>query len=601
MMRFIKNIFLFIAFCTCLQAIAQDDMRLAENYMDQGAFSKALKIYEDIYKTNEGNVNVLYKLIDIHHQMKSYDKVDSLLNKAEKRVSAVQPLMIERGYNLVLQNKEAQAKPFYDQALQLVDSIPDYAFIVANRFEERNELEEAIMAYEKGMAVNPRANYNYQLARLYGELGNLEKMFDTYIALIESSPNYRAQAQAIFSQYITDDAKAQGNQLLRKVLLLRLRENPDPVYNQLLSWLFVQQKDFKKAFIQERAIYVRTKENLNNLQDLAFTAVEEKDIDAANEILDYIITESQVTSVRYYADRMKAQIKTEQATSANFPEIKSLYENLLNMYGRDGNTFNMQLDYANFLAFKVGDVTTATTVLTAIETQQLSVFQKADLKMLLADILVLQEQFNRALILYSQVQNDLPNDLRAQESQFKVARTSYYQNDFEWSLTQLKVLRGATSKLIANDAMELSLLIADHSLADTTYVALKAFAKAELKQYQGKREEAIAMYKQLLLDHKGDEIEDEALLNLAQLYEQDGNAIKAQEHYQLIIDNHQDGILADDALYNLGLLYENTLQKPDAAKTLYERIIYEHADSIHFVDARRRFRRLRGDTNLNDF
>lgn len=601
MTRSMKKVGWLIVFCFSIQAIAQDDMRLAENYMDQGAFSKALKIYENIYKTNENNVNVFYRLIDIHHQMKSYDKVDSLLNKVEKKLSGIQPLMIERGYNLVLQNKEAQAKPFYDQALRLVDSIPDYAFIVANRFEERNELEEAILSYEKGMAANPRVNYNYQLARLYGELGNLEKMFETYIALIESSPNYRAQAQAIFSQYITDDAQAQGNQLLRKVLLLRLRENPDPMYNQLLSWLFVQQKDFKKAFVQERAIYVRTKENLNDLQELAYIAVEENDTEAANEILDYIIAESQVTSVRYFADRTKAQIKTDRATTATFPEIKSLYESLLNLYRRDSNTFNMQLDYANFLAFKAGDATTATTMLTALETQPLSVFQKADLKLLLADILVLQEQFNRALILYSQVQNDLPNDLRAQESQFKVARTSYFQNDFAWSLTQLKVLRGATSKLIANDAMELSLLIADHSLADTTFVALKAFAKADLKQYQGKRDEAIALYKQLLLDHKGDEIEDEALLNLAKLYELEGNALKAQEYYQVIIDNHKDGILADDALYNLGLLYENVLQKQDAAKALYERIIYEHADSIHFVDARRRFRLLRGDTNINDF
>jgi tetratricopeptide (TPR) repeat protein len=199
------------------------------------------------------------------------------------------------------------------------------------------------------------------------------------------------------------------------------------------------------------------------------------------------------------------------------------------------------------------------------------------------------------------VQSDLPNDVRAQESQFKVARTSYYQHDFPWSFTQLKVLRGAASKLIANDAMELSLLIADHSLADTTYVALKAFAKADLKQYQGKREEAITGYKQLLLNHKGDDIEDEALLNLAILYELEGNAEKAREQYQVIIDNYADGILADDAFYNLGLLNENILNNPVAAQALYERIIYEHADSIHFVDARRRFRRLRGDTNINDF
>jgi tetratricopeptide (TPR) repeat protein len=596
-----KFLFLLIFACCGLSLYGQDETRLAENYLDQGEFGKALKIYKTIYKTNERNVNMLYKLIDIHHQMKSYDTVDSLLTNAEKLMPQGQPFMIERGYNQVLQNKEDLAQPYYNEALNLVDSVPGYAYQIATRFEQRSELDEAILAYEKGMTANPNANFNYQLARLYGEQGNLEKMFETYVSLIEGMPNYRAQAQAIFSQYITDDSQSEGNQLLRKVLLLRLRQNPDPLYNQLLSWLFVQQKDFQKAFVQERAIYVRSKENMGALQDLAYTAVEEKDIDAANEVLDYIITESQVTDVRYFADSMKAKLKTDQSTSARFPEITKLYENLLTRYGRDGNTFSMQLDYANYLAFNAGDPETATALLTALETQRLSIFQKADVKTLLADILVLQEQFNRALILYSQVQTDLPNDLRAQESQFKVARTSYYQNDFNWSFTQLKVLRSATSKLIANDAMELSLLIADHSLVDTTFVALKAFAKAELKQYQGKRDEAITLYKQLLLDHKGDDIEDEALLNLAKLYELEGNVEKAREQYQLLIDNYANGILADDAFYNLGLLYEHVLNNPTAAQGLYERIIYEHADSIHFVDARRRFRRLRGDTNLNDF
>lgn len=596
-----KYLILLIIGCCGLSVFAQDDARLAENYLDQGEFGKALKIYNAIYKTNERNVNILYKLIDIHHQMRSYEKVDSLLNNAERLIPFGQPFAIERGYNQVLQGKENLAKPYYDKALRIVDSIPGLAYSIATRFEQRRELEEAILAYEKGMIGNPKANFNYQLARLYGEQGNLEKMFETYIALIESTPNYRAQAQAIFSQYITDDADNEGNKLLRKVLLLRLRENQDPLYNQLLSWLFVQQKDFQKAFVQERAIYVRSKENMGDLQDLAYTAVDEKDIDAANEILDYIIVESQVIDVRYYAESMKAKLKADQAIATNFPEIKVLYEDLLTRYGRDGNTFSLQLDYANFLAFKAGDPETATALLTELEKQRLSIFQKADVKMLLADILVIQEQFNRALILYSQVQSDLPNDARAQESQFKVARTSYYQHDFPWSFTQLKVLRGAASKLIANDAMELSLLIADHSLVDTTYVALKAFAKADLKQYQGKRNEAIALYKQLLLDHKGDDIEDEALLNLATLYELEGNAEKAREQYQVIIDNYADGILADDAFYNLGLLNENILNNPAAAQALYERIIYEHADSIHFVDARRRFRRLRGDTNVNDF
>ena len=359
--------------------------------------------------------------------------------------------------------------------------------------------------------------------------------------------------------------------------------------------MFVQQKDFNAAFIQEKAVYNRTKENMFNLQDLAQTAHEDKDDLAAQNILDYIVENSQVARVRYLAQVLQLRIKSKKAQTADFPSIKLEYDSMLEAFGKDEQSIVLQHDYANFLAFKSGDVQQAIDLLSDLEKEKLGKFQKAENKMLLADILVLQEQFNRALILYSQIQNDLPNAEIAQESQFKVARTSYFQGDFKWSLTQLKVLRGATSKLIANDAMQLSLTISDHSLYDTTFVALKAFAKAELKQYQNKNPEALSLYQALLQDHKGDPIEDEALLQQAKLFELEGNLEKAEENYLSIISNYGDGILADDAFYRLGILYEEQLEKLDEAQKQYEKIIYNHADSIFFIDARRRYRRLRGD------
>ncbi|WP_292890638.1 tetratricopeptide repeat protein [Nonlabens sp.] len=595
-----RTLFLVAAVLFGFMGFAQD-VKLAENYMDQGEYTKALKIYQKIYELNKRNPRSVFALIEVYQQLERYKSVDSLIDIAQKTAPRDELFSIERGYNATLQGKDSVANRYYQKAITAIDSLPQLTYQIADRFEQRNELDRAIAAYEKGMALDDRLNYNYQLARLYGEKGDLEKMFDTNIKMIEQNAVYRSRAQALFAQYVTDDAANEGNQILRKVLLLRLREHPDPTYNQLLSWLFVQQKDFKKAFIQEKAIYRRDPTNMYNIQDLVETAIEEKDLEAAGEILEYMIEETQAISVKYTAQSLKIKLKAAAATAEAYEQIKQDYEHLLIYYGRGKETFRLQLDYANFLAFKINQPQEAIDLLVALEKTSLSKFQKADVKMVLADILVLQEQFNRALIYYSQIQNDLPNDLRSQESQFKVARTSYFQGDFSWSLTQLKVLRSAASKLIANDAMQLSLTIADHSIEDTTFVALKAFAKAELKHYQNKRAEAITLYDQLLLNHKGDPIEDEALLNQAQLYEVEGRFEKARGNYQLIIDNYADGILADDAYYLLGLLYQQQLENPQKAKDLFEKIIFNHADSIHFVDARRRYRRLRGDEQEKAF
>ncbi|PRP68087.1 tetratricopeptide repeat protein [Nonlabens agnitus] len=594
-----KYIFLFLIMSFTNLGHAQN-LQLADNYADQGEYEKAYAIYAKAYATNNRNFNILFRMVGFQQQLENYQRADSLLDTGEKTAYNKLLFPIEKGYNASLQGKDSLASNYYQIAIQQIDSIPKYGYNIAQSFERRSLLKEAIESYERTMKVDPSMDYNFQTARLYGEQGELELMFEKYIDLMENNEQIVPRIQAVFSQYVTDDAATESNQALRKALLLRLRKEPKLLYNQILSWLFVQQKDFNAAFIQEKAIYNRTKENIFGLLDLAATANEENDDLAAQNILQYIIETSQVERIRYLAQVLQLKIETANTQVTDYTVIKTKYESMLEQYGKAEESFLLQLDYANFMAFKSGDYQQGIDLLTALEQQKLASFQKAEVKMLLADILVLQEQFNRALILYSQIQNDLPDSEIAQESQFKVARTSYFQGDFKWSLTQLKVLRGATSKLIANDAMQLSLTISDHSLYDTTFVALKAFAKAELKQYQNKNQEALSLYEALLQEHKGDDIEDEALLQQAKLFELDGKWQKAQENYRSIIDNFGDGILADDALYRLGMLLEEELQQQEEAQKIYEKIIYNHADSIFFIDARRRYRRLRGDFETSE-
>ncbi len=213
----------------------------------------------------------------------------------------------------------------------------------------------------------------------------------------------------------------------------------------------------------------------------------------------------------------------------------------------------------------------------------------------LSDILVFDEKFNQALIYYSQIQKKVQNDKLAQEARFKVARTSYYKGDFEWAQVQLDVLKKSASQLIANDAMQLSLMIRDNTLEDSTQTALKKFAKADLLALQNKNAEAIAVLDDILTNHKGEKIEDEALLQQAKLFEKTEQFTQAEVNYNKIIELYKDDILADDAHYRLAILYEGILQNPQKAKELYEQIIFTFKDSIYFVDARKRFRSLRGD------
>ncbi|MGB5419807.1 tetratricopeptide repeat protein, partial [Algibacter sp.] len=268
---------------------------------------------------------------------------------------------------------------------------------------------------------------------------------------------------------------------------------------------------------------------------------------------------------------------------------------LIKTYGEQPETLGLQINYAHFLAFYLNETEAASNFLESTLNQPLSTLEKAQVKLELGDILVLQEKFNQALIYYTQIQRNLKNSTISQEARFKVAKASYYKGDFKWAESQLKILKASTSQLIANDALDLKLLISDNKYEDSLQTALKHYAKADLLAFQNRNDEAINLLDKILEEHKTEPIIAQALLKQAQLFEVKLQYEKAVINYQAIIDNYGEGILIDDALFHLAEIYEKRLNNLEKAKALYEQIIFNHADSIYFVDARKRYRNLRGD------
>jgi tetratricopeptide (TPR) repeat protein len=434
-----------------------------------------------------------------------------------------------------------------------------------------------------------------QLARIYGEQGDIEFMFSNYIDYIESKPVFLNNAKRIFSEFVSENKDTENNLVLKKLLLKKIQTQPDTYWYELLSWLFVQEKEYDKSFTQEKALYKRNPESLDRIIDLAVTTVNAKDFVVANDIFNYVLENSQDIQMILLAHQYLLDIETQNAANKDFQGIDKKYLDLFNQFGTYEQTLSLQIAYGNFLAFYLQKPEEASRFLKQSLSLNLSAFQEATVKLKLGDILVLQEKFNEALIYYTQIQANLKNSTISQEARFKVAKTSYYKGDFDWAESQLKILKSSTSQLIANDALDLKLLISDNKYDDSLHVALKLYAKADLMAFQNKNDEAILLLGTILQEHQGESIIPQALFKQAQLFEQKKQIEKALENYQSIITNYRDGILVDDAYYFLAELYNNQLAQPEKAKELYEKIIFNHQDSIYFVDARKKFRMLRGD------
>jgi tetratricopeptide (TPR) repeat protein len=586
-----KNIFLIIALFSVSFVFCQNSSSLAESYFREGEYEKASQIYESLEKNNPFNTRYLKRLITCYQETSNYEKAADLLQKKLLNNPSQHYLRIEIGYNFDRQQKTALAKKEYDFAIDAITSDPSLGGIMGRMFQQNNLLDYAIEAYSKTMRLYKNASYEFQIAQIYGEKGEFEKMFDSYTQLIDKDENYLGGVQRFTSRYINEDATNSNNIAFKKSLLKKSISNPKNVWNELLSWLFTKQKEYGKAFIQEKALFNRDPAYIETVFRLAKIAFENNDITTAKKCFDFILEKTNFIEEKLTAELylLKIAVKTTDKNSA------SLFEKTLQKYGVNRNSLEIQLEFADYLTFKINNPSKAIEVLEKALLLSTSKFKNARIKLKLGEVLVFTGRFNKALLYFSQVQTQLKNHPLSQQARFKVAQTSYFKGDFKWAKSQLKILKGSTTQLIANDAVDLFLVISDNEPKDSIPSGLIDFAKADLLAYQNKNTEAIAIYSAMAQKYQGQNIEDEVLFNQAALYLKENQYENTISNLLKIISINADGILVDDSYYLLAEVYKNKIKDTEKASEYYQKIIFEKPSSIYLVDARKKYREIRGD------
>ena len=586
-----KN-FIFLIFITITSiSYTQNDYLLGENYYREGEYEKATQIFTKLYSKNPFNTSYLSRLISCYQETDQFLKAEKLLKSIIKKNPKRGFLHVFLGYNYQRQQFNNLAKNHYTLALNSLDKNASSGGIIGRIFKDYNLLDNSILAYEKAMSQNKNVNYSFQIAQIYGEKGDFKKMFEAYINLVDKTETYLSLVKRYTSKYLTDDAENEVNILFRKTLLRKSASNPKDIWNVLLSWLFTQQKDYRKALTQEKALYQRSQADLGAIFDLGKIAFENKNYEEAKECFTFINQTTKLSEEKIAANLFIAKI----AVATNSTDTENLFKSLFKEFGKNIFTLKLQVVYADFLTFSKNKPNEAKAILEhALQFSQ-SKFDKARIKLKLGDILVFTGSFNKALIYFSQIQTQLKNHELAQKARFKVAQTSYFKGDFVWAKAQLKVLKGSTTQLIANDALELFLTITDNEPVDSIPSGLKQYSKAALLAFQNKTQQAIDTLRVINKKFKGQPIEDEALFKQAKLLIKQNNFDAAIINLEKVITLNPEGILIDDAYYELAELYKNHLKNTEKASEYYQKIIFDYSSSIFLVDARKKYRRIRGD------
>ena len=603
-MRYIKFSFSLIVFIlvTGLVSIqAQPNSNLAQQYYQNGEYEKAASLYEKLYRDNEKNSYYFNKYIDCLIALEEYDQCEKEIKREIKKKPKQSQLLVTLGNLYERQYRDEEAKKQYEKAIDQMEADRFTITKLANSFLSLTKYDMAIATYEKGTRMLKDKNiFAYNLADLYRRKGDTEKMINGYLNSLAENPTRLNNLKTTFQRYLSEDDYDE----LQVQLYDRIQEEQDaPYYPELLAWVFVQRKDYQNALRQIKALDRQLNENGGRVYRLAGIAANAKDYDTAIQAYDYIIAEKGTQST-YYIDSKRESLTCKRDklvegydyTEQDLRQLEAQYENFLKEFGRNKTTATIIAELANLEAFYLKDFDKAIALLNEmIQFPMLNPKVQSRGKISLADFYLMQGERWEATLLYSQVDKLYKDDILGHEARFKNAKLSYYVGDFEWAQAQFDILKASTSKLIANDALDLSIFIMDHLGLDSTAAPMMLFAKADLLVFQNEFDGAFRKLDTIQVKYPEHTLEDDIFYLKSSIYTQKREYEKAAAVLEKIIEKYPDGIRADNALFDLARLNENQLDDKEKAKNLYEKIFIDYSGSTFAVEARKRFRILRGD------
>jgi tetratricopeptide (TPR) repeat protein len=580
--------------------------QLAAQYFQNKEYEKAAYHYEKLFDKNP--IDRYYQnLLTCWIETENFSKAEKLVKKLQKRNPYAQTYTVDLGYVYKREGKKEEAKKVWDKAINDLSPNQNQIFELANAFINRKEIDYALATYQKGRRIlNGLYTFHFEIADIYAQKGDYTAMINEYLDILLINEAYIQQVQNALLRIYQSAPEEKKNDVLKTELLRKIQKYPDKkIFYEMLIWIMMQEQDFNGALVQCIALDKRLKEDGARVFSLAHMAAQNKQYEAAVKGYQYLIDKGKEN---YYYSSAKIELLhvnfkkiTEQAkyTKEELNALEKNYVETLNELGKNANTASLMRDLAHLYAFYLHQTDKAIAVLDeVIAMGRISPQIKAECKIDLADILLFENDIWEASLLYSQVEKDFKHDELGDKAKFRNARLSFFVGDFKWALSQLDVLKGSTSKLIANDAMQLALLISDNTTIDTNEVPLQIYARAELLSFQNKLDNALKTLDTINMYFAGHSLADDVLMSKARIYEKKQDFVKAFEMYENIYLGFADDIYGDDALFRMAEIQQYNFNNEEKARDLYQKILTEFPDSIYVVESRKRIRQIRGD-NVN--
>jgi tetratricopeptide (TPR) repeat protein len=580
------------------------DDKLAMQYYDQKQFDKAIVYFEKLFdKLPDAYYTYYFKCL---LEIKDYKTAEKITKKQIKRSEANTHLYVKLGKVYRLMENPEKEKEQYSKAVKEVIPEQNTLFTLAHAFEDEELFDYAIEVYKKGRKQTPESYpYYYEIADLYKKKGDLKSMVNEYLDAIEFRESELYTAQANLQQSLGYDDKNGGfnNPILKQELQKRIQQKSDKtIFSEFLIFILNQQKEFESSFIQSRALDKRQKSDGTRLMDLAKLCVSNENYAVAEKCYQYVISKGKDNPYYDVANIEKLNANYLQLTNQPNPNnadvvlLNTSIKAAIKEYGTSNLTLPLIKKSALLKAYYLNQPQEAIQFLEEVTSQySFNKNELADIKLDLGDMNLLVGNIWDASLIYSQVEKDFKYEVVGQDAKFRNSKLSYYASDFKWAKAQCDILKGATTKTIANDALDLSLIITDAIGVDTNAAPLSMFSSAELLILQHQYDKALTRLDSINLVFTEHTLGDDIYYKKADIFKRTNRYTEAAKMYENILEFYPTELYGDDALFKEAELYERYLNDKEKAKQLYQDMLVKYPGSIYVVEARKRYRDLRGD------
>ena len=572
---------------------------LARDYTRRQEHDKAVFLYEKLKGNEPTSPAVLPDYLASLLALKRFKDAEKLMRKAVRQRPEEMANGVVLGTVLAAAGQAEAAEKQYQKVVAQLSAAQ--VAPVAEEFSRRELSTWTERAYLRGreLARND-TEFAPQLIQLYTQTQQQDKVLAETLRLVQTDEKQLPFVRNMLQNALREERDFDA---LEKILLKSVQDQPDvAAYSELLLWLQVQRRDFGGALIQARALDRRNKAQGGRVLELAAIAQQNKDYDSAIDAYAYVVKEYRAGPYFNLARQRLLQAREAQVKETypvDLAKVRTLvaeYEALLTELGRTPETAPVLRNLANLYAFQLNQQPKAMALLQeVVDLPRASPDVVDEAKITLGDLYQLRAEPWEATLLYSQVEKTHRETPLGYEAKLRNARLSYFAGDFKLAQSHLDILKEATTREIANDAMQLSLLIRDNTVEDTLGLGLLLFAKTEQLVFQNQLPAAIRGLDALLERFPGHALTDDAWYLKAQLLRRTGDFAGATATLEKITENPKYDVLSDDALFLLARIQEDDVKDRAKAQELYNRVLTKYPGSIFVAEARKRFRKLRGD------